>query len=149
LFSSIIGCNMAFRRRVFERVGAFDPRFGPGGRIGTVEDTDFLYRVHQAGCRVIYSPDVLVHHNHGRRTDEDVQRRMRLYVAGHGAFYAKYILKADPVILKMACSESLAMIRSVQPRQLSWLLRGLAYGFYDRLRAALLINRASTASPYT
>jgi glycosyltransferase involved in cell wall biosynthesis len=33
----ILGCNMTMRRSLAERIGPFDPNFGPGGRIGSGE----------------------------------------------------------------------------------------------------------------
>jgi GT2 family glycosyltransferase len=42
----VIGCNVAFRRRVFERVGLFSPDFGRrGARYHTGDETEFVRRV--------------------------------------------------------------------------------------------------------
>jgi GT2 family glycosyltransferase len=55
--TGVTGCNMAFRREVFETVGAFDERFQWGH-----EETDFVRRAVEAGYRVLYDPDVAVSH---------------------------------------------------------------------------------------
>jgi GT2 family glycosyltransferase len=120
LFSLIPGCNMSIRKSVFEAVGEFDPLLGPGTQMGAVsEDTDFIYRVFKKGFKIAYSPDVLVYHNHGRRTDEQVQSLNHKYVVGRGAFYCKHILKADVCVLKMAYWEVSALLRDLFKEQFS------------------------------
>lgn len=56
-FTGVTGCNMAFRREVFETVGGFDERFAWGH-----EETDFVRRASRAGYRVLYDPDAAVTH---------------------------------------------------------------------------------------
>jgi glycosyltransferase involved in cell wall biosynthesis len=103
LFLFLIGANMAIRRKVLDSVGEFDPFLGPGSRIGAVmEDLDLLYRVFREKFKIVYSPDVLVYHNHGRTTDAQIQALNHRYVVGRGAFYCKHILGGDRSVLKMA-----------------------------------------------
>lgn len=102
LFLRLIGCNMAIHRKVFEVVSEFDPYLGPGTKLPAMEDLDFLYRVFQKKLKIVYSPDVLVYHNHGRTTDAQIQALNRCYVVGRGAFYCKHILAGDRNVLKMA-----------------------------------------------
>jgi GT2 family glycosyltransferase len=102
LFSRLIGCNMAIHRRVFDVVTGFDPYLGPGTKLSAMEDLDFLYRVFRAKLKIVYSPEVLVFHNHGRTTDAQIQALNRCYVVGRGAFYCKHILGGDRNVLKMA-----------------------------------------------
>jgi GT2 family glycosyltransferase len=58
-----VGCNIAFRRAVFEKVGLFDPALGvrPGRVVGS-EETDMCYRIERAGGRVLYEPRAHVTH---------------------------------------------------------------------------------------
>jgi GT2 family glycosyltransferase len=105
LFYLIPGCNMAFRRAVYEQTGLFDSRLGPGSKGFSAEDSDFIYRTHKLGWPIRYEPDALVLHNHGRTTDEQVTDLARGYVYGRGAFYLKHIMHFDRVVLKTAYRE--------------------------------------------
>jgi len=103
LFLFLIGANMSIRRTVLDAVGEFDPFLGPGSRVGAVmEDLDLLYRAFREKFKIVYSPDVLVYHNHGRTTDAQIQALNHRYVVGRGAFYCKHILGGDGNVLKMA-----------------------------------------------
>jgi len=119
LFNFIHGCNMAFVRRVFQVVGNYDVRFGAGTKIASAEDSDFIYRVFKSGFKILYSPDFVVYHNHGRRTDAQVRILMKGYIIGRGAFYCKHILKGDLEVLKMAY------------REIYWLVKNIAVHFYS------------------
>ena len=93
--SSLIGCNLAFRRSLVERIGVFDPRFGAGAPLRSAEDTDFAFRALRKGCRIAYTPDVLLYHNHKRVTHDQVMRLRRSYTYGEGAMLMKYLLAGD------------------------------------------------------
>jgi glycosyltransferase involved in cell wall biosynthesis len=105
LFGFIFGCNMAFRRSVIDAVDGFDPLVGPGAPIGSGNDVDLVYRAFRQGHPIEYSPDVVVYHAHGRRTDTDVDDLMSRYLIGHGGFYCKYALQGDWSIIAMAGRE--------------------------------------------
>jgi len=62
---NVHGCNMSFRREVFERVGLFDVNLGRVGReLMTAEETEFSIRVMCAfpGSRIMYDPEAVVSH---------------------------------------------------------------------------------------
>ena len=105
----VIGGNMAFRRRVVERIGRFDERFGAGGPLRGGEDTDFGLRTLRMGGRLIYAPDVVVFHNHKRVTHEQVMRLRRSYSYADGALLFKHAIAGD----------------GQAARRLYWTLRGL------------------------
>jgi len=90
----ILGCNMAMRRSLAERIGLFDPDFGPGGRIGSGEDHEYVFRAYCAGITIEVVPDMTVAHHHGRKAASEGNRLMRAYMVGSGAIYAKYFLKS-------------------------------------------------------
>ena len=62
---NLMGCNMSFRRTVFERVGGFSEGIG---RVGTVplgcEETELCIRLRAAepGARIVFEPAALVRH---------------------------------------------------------------------------------------
>ena len=55
------GTNVSFLREVFEKVGVFDTRLGPGAS-GFSEDTEYSRRVRQAGFKIGYAPRAVVYH---------------------------------------------------------------------------------------
>jgi glycosyltransferase involved in cell wall biosynthesis len=116
IFNLIIGCNMAFARPVFDEVGLFDTDFGAGTRFASAEDSDFLYRSYKKGLNIIYSPDVLVYHNHGRRNNEQIKALYKGYAIGHGAFYCKHILMADKDVFHLAHSEVSSLMKQIIKR---------------------------------
>ena len=63
------GGNMAFNRRVVERIGYFDPRLGRKGEgrrrneLFKGAETDYFHRLAAAGgARIVYAPDAIVYH---------------------------------------------------------------------------------------
>jgi GT2 family glycosyltransferase len=56
--TGVSGCNMAFRREVFETVGYFDTYLEWGH-----EETDLVRRALSMGYRVLYDPDMAVTHS--------------------------------------------------------------------------------------
>jgi len=57
----LTGTNMSFRREVFETIGGFDTRLGPGAA-GFSEDTEFSIRTRTAGFKIGYTPHAVVFH---------------------------------------------------------------------------------------
>lgn len=57
----VLGANMGFRREVFDSLGGFDERLGPGA-CGHEEETEFSSRLRAAGMRIGYAPGALVFH---------------------------------------------------------------------------------------
>jgi len=57
----LTGTNMSFKREVFEKVGFFDPRLGPGAA-GFSEDTEYSIRIRKAGFKIGYTPHAVVYH---------------------------------------------------------------------------------------
>jgi len=76
---SVTGANMAFRRRLLDRLGGFDARIRFGG-----EEEDLCRRAHAADppARFVYAAQALVRH-HFRPGLGDVLRRSRAYGRGN------------------------------------------------------------------
>lgn len=58
---TLTGPNMAIRREVFEKIGLFDERLGPG-RSGMSEDVEFAQRIFKNNGRIGYQPKAAVYH---------------------------------------------------------------------------------------
>lgn len=55
-WSKIIGCNMAYRKKVWEQIGGFPADFWPG------EEMIAAFRVEKAGHKLMFHPDAWVYH---------------------------------------------------------------------------------------
>jgi len=80
--NAFVGAHMTFRRKVFEKVGFFDVRLGPGTS-GFGGDTKFSSRVRAAGFKIGYSPHMVVYHEldpnrYGGKYNRSVRYRMGL-----------------------------------------------------------------------
>jgi glycosyltransferase involved in cell wall biosynthesis len=111
IYGLVVGCNFAVRRKDALRIGGFDPALG-GSKGVTADDVDFIYRVLKHNLGVLYAPELRVFHDHGRHTNEEVRALGLSYVRGRGAFFCKYILKGDRVIMKHAWWELRSHLRS-------------------------------------
>jgi GT2 family glycosyltransferase len=73
-WSSLIGCNMAFRRTVLEEIGGFDPKFWPG------EEMLAAFRATRRGHQLIFHSGAALYH-YPRQTLAGFVRQM----FGYGA----------------------------------------------------------------
>jgi len=72
----IAGCFMLVRASVFEQVGVMDDSFFMYG-----EETDWCYRINQAGWKVMYTPHTFIIHLGGQSSSQ-VKSRMVLQLKG-------------------------------------------------------------------
>ena len=78
----LTGTNMSFKRAVFEKVGFFDTRLGPGAA-GFSEDTEYSIRIRKAGFKIGYTTHAVVYHElnpnrYGREYNRMVEYRKGL-----------------------------------------------------------------------
>jgi GT2 family glycosyltransferase len=131
--------NMGAYRSVFEEVGVFDERLGPGTMFPAAEDNDLCFRMLERGYCICYVPDAVVHHRAWRSKRESLWLEWR-YGVGRGAYYAKHMNPRDLYML-------FRMIRDVRQnvmhffgvilrkRQLNFDLLFTAFGiFYGAIR---------------
>ena len=71
-------------------------------QVPSAEDWDFVYRLHKAGAKIVFSPDVLVFHDHGRRSQAEVESLRYGYAIGRWAFYFKHAASFDVEALRVA-----------------------------------------------
>lgn len=87
------GANISFRRAVLEKVGGLDRGLGAGTPF-PCEDADLLAAASWAGFAGRFDPRFSVAHHHGRKVHEAARLREG-YDRGRGAYYMKYIMRAD------------------------------------------------------
>jgi len=75
----MIGCNMAFSRKVFEVIGGFDSLLGKGTSVGSSDDRDLLYRALKGQLTKVYVPEAVVFHAHGRASMSSIQQVKDVY----------------------------------------------------------------------
>jgi GT2 family glycosyltransferase len=61
----MVGANMAFHRRVLQKVPAFDPELGPGTWYGLGEESLLAEQIKAAGFTIAGAPEVVVEHHCG------------------------------------------------------------------------------------
>jgi GT2 family glycosyltransferase len=60
------GANMAYRRRVFDDIGFFDPALDVGTVTNGGGDLEMYYRIIKEGHTLLYEPEAIVRHRHRR-----------------------------------------------------------------------------------
>lgn len=89
--------NLAFRRKAFDAIGGFDQRFAYGS------DTDFTWRLTDAGYQIRSAPDAVIRHDWGsrrrqlRRSYVYGKARMRL-LRKHRARLRR-VFRDDPMVI--------------------------------------------------
>jgi GT2 family glycosyltransferase len=81
-------CSAAFlmtRRELFHKMGGFDTAFSPG----YFEDADYCVRLWRSGWRVVYLPDIVVHH-YENASSAFPKELLRLYRRNHLIFTQKH-----------------------------------------------------------
>ena len=108
--------NVVLPRDAVVAAGGFDERFGPEE---AAEDNEFCYRWLKGGGRLVYEPELFVHH-HDWRTPEELERLYVRYARGEGFFYAKHLRGGDLRVLRFLA------------RDLVWAARGALSGLVKR-----------------
>jgi GT2 family glycosyltransferase len=91
------GANMAVRRSALARVGLFDPRLGAGAT-GCSEDSEFWFRLLNAGIACQYEPRIHVTHRH-RHDAGALKRQLRAYARGHAmALFIQFLQDRNPKV---------------------------------------------------
>lgn len=102
LLGFLHGCNMIFGRCVIDEVGMFDTLLGAGTPCKGAEDADFVYRAFRRDIPVQYRPELHLAHNHGRKHVSDEKTLTDGYILSLGAITAKYMLRGDISLLRVA-----------------------------------------------
>jgi O-antigen biosynthesis protein len=79
------GANMAFRRKIFEKIGSFDPALDAGTPTGGGGDLEMFFRLMRAGYELIYEPGAIVFHRH-RPSRKELLDQMKAWGSGFFAY---------------------------------------------------------------
>lgn len=88
----IQGANFSFRRRALEEADGFDPLLGSGTPF-PAEDVEMVGRLSALGWSGLYSPEPVVYHHHGRKSESALRELLRGYDRGRGAYYMAMMVK--------------------------------------------------------
>ena len=83
------GANMAFRRRVFDRIGLFDPALDVGTPTNGGGDLEMFFRVLKEGGTLVYEPAAIVRHRHRRTYDA-----LRTQLTNNGIGFYAYLVRS-------------------------------------------------------
>ncbi len=98
----LMGAAMFMRREVYDQIGGFDENF-----FMYREETDWQYRMKQAGWKIVYNPEVTVTHFEGCSTGEarfkkDWQRKLDMYLPSVYRFEKKWGGTVKMILVIMA-----------------------------------------------
>ena len=82
------GANMAFRRRVFDRIGLFDPALDVGTPSNGGGDLEMFFRVLKHGGTLVYEPRAIVRHRHRRSYEQ-----LREQLTNNGIGFYAYLVR--------------------------------------------------------
>ena len=146
------GANMSFRRSFLGEIGGFDPALGAGSRAKGGDDLAAFYEVMARGHQLVYEPAAVVRHHH-HRTYEQLDRQVRGYGVGLGAFLTKVVLERPGSAAAMLARSAPAIrhLRSMRDPSLGKAPAGAAdVDFDDRFDRLHRIERISTlAGPWS
>ena len=117
------GANMAFRRRLFDRIGGFDPALDVGTVTNGGGDLEMFFRVLKTGHTLVYEPAALVRHRHRRTWPQ-----LRTQVANNGIGFYSYLVRSAHAY----ADERGAMLRLGLWWFRWWSLRRLARGLLGK-----------------
>lgn len=85
-----VGCNMGFRRSVWESIGGFDETWPRGG-----EDVEFCWRAQLAGCDIGFAESALVRYRYRSGVQETV-RQLQTYAEAQARLYRQFRVHGMP-----------------------------------------------------
>ena len=85
---TLCGTNMIVRAEVFRKSGSYAPELGPSpSGVGMWEDTEISLRMRQAGCRMIWAPQIVVRHQWEKGRLNKAFIRSRFFGQGRAQAY--------------------------------------------------------------
>jgi glycosyltransferase involved in cell wall biosynthesis len=134
------GCNVAFRRNIFDEVGFFRVDLDrSGNQLLAAGETELIGRVHRAGWKVMYLPQVQVRH---LVVPERLEKKY-IYEIGRGLARSHIVLTADPrphMVLRWFASDAWYATRMLL-RLLVAFVRRKELWFDDYMRLWMVAQR--------
>ena len=87
---TLFGTNMAVRLEAARRIGGFSAELGPGTAVGFADDSEFSFRLRQAGYNFIYAPQIVARHQVPRSRLTRSYFRKRSFRLGRSKAYYDY-----------------------------------------------------------
>jgi GT2 family glycosyltransferase len=119
------GANMAFRRRLFDEIGGFDPALDVGTCTNGGGDLEMFFRVLKRGHTLVYEPEAIVRHRH-----RETYAELRAQIANNGVGFYAYLVRS----MLAWPDERLAFLRLALWWFRWWSLRRLLRSFFGRER---------------
>lgn len=95
------GANMAYRRRVFDEIGLFDPALDVGTVTNGGGDLEMFFRVIKEGHTLVYEPRAVVRHRH-RKEYRELRRQIHTWGIGYYAYLTRSFLAYPDERLRLA-----------------------------------------------
>ena len=114
------GANMAFRRRLFDRIGPFDPALDVGTPTNGGGDLEMFFRALKEGGTLVYEPAAIVRHRHRRTYDA-----LRTQIRNNGIGFYAYLVRSA----RHYPDERVALLRLGTWWFWWWNVRRLAWSF--------------------
>jgi GT2 family glycosyltransferase len=82
------GANMAYRRKLFDAIGGFDPALDVGTCTNGGGDLEMFFRVLKEGHTLVYEPRAIVRHRHRREYAE-----LRTQIVNNGIGFYSFLIR--------------------------------------------------------
>jgi len=107
----ILGAYLLTRRNTIDHIGGWDEKF-----FMYFEETDYCYRLKQAGCKALYNPAYSLIHYGGRSTSQATEKMSVAFYRSQAYFYRKHYGLWQFLALKgiVLCGTSFWVARSVR-----------------------------------
>ncbi len=131
------GCGVLIHRNVFETIGLFNPTFFMYG-----EDVDLMWRVRQAGFRIIAVPNAVMWHKVSRSAGKDSPATRYWKIRNQIRFYKLHTVRANRALMFMLSSIRTIVIgtRDILSARHALLLP-LFHGWVDGWRSSELYSK--------
>lgn len=146
VFETAISYTIFYKSNPVTKEIRFNLLLGLGAPYGSAEETDFLLKLLESGCKAYYRPDIHVYHPHKTLLiDENLHKRSYSYGLGLGALFHIHASGAKVVYLFLPFVEQL-LLRPILGCMVN-IVRGKwdkakvqLYGFYGKWKGLLFFN---------